>query len=123
MLSHKSLTSLSDSNALTVPYNFLNSSNSLPSTMRAMTDRISRDCLRSVGAMERSSFTSYNGSLNSWFTVSNLLNSPSFPGMCKFLMMFHPRASPCNSSTRTHKITYMITKRKKKKKSTLCLIS
>lgn len=47
---------------LTVPYNFLNSSNSLPSTIRAITERMSKDCFKSDGAIERSSSISYNGS-------------------------------------------------------------
>ncbi|WVZ26548.1 hypothetical protein V8G54_005092 [Vigna mungo] len=81
-----------------VPYNFLNSSNSLPSTIRSITDRISNCFLRSVGAIERSSLTSYNGSLYSWFIFCNPFAKGSFPAICKFLIIFLPSASAWSSS-------------------------
>lgn len=43
------------------PYSFLNSLNRLPSAMRAMTSRMSNDCLRSVPTIPWSSSAGYNG--------------------------------------------------------------
>ena len=43
------------------PYSFLNSLNRLPSAMRAMTSRISNDCLRSVPTIPWSSSAGYSG--------------------------------------------------------------
>ena len=43
------------------PYSFLNSLNRLPSATRAMTSRMSNDCLRSVPTIPWSSSAGYNG--------------------------------------------------------------
>lgn len=47
---------------MVVPYSFLNSRKRLPSTMRAMTSRMSKACRRSVPTIPWSSEAGYSGS-------------------------------------------------------------